>query len=170
MIDTLLDLGEVLITVVLIFLIVILVTRLYGLRTFAKMTSFDFASTIAIGSVIASVIMNDNQSLLKGSLVLLGIVGFQYVFSFMLRTSKLINKITTNTSLFIMKDGKILYENLKSANMSEGQLIAKLREANVFQLSEVAAVVLESTGDVSVLHSDKQTEIDSKLLEGVKEN
>lgn len=41
----------------------------------------------------------------------------------------------------------------------------KLREANVLDLSQVRAVILETTGDVSVLHGDVCSE---KLLQGTK--
>ena len=58
-----------------------------------------------------------------------------------------------------MKDGEIYYDNLKKARVTESDLRGKLREANVIQLSEVRAVVFETTGDVSVLHSaDKKLE------------
>ena len=65
-----------------IFTIIIVITRISGLRTFAKMSSFDFASTIAIGSILASVVMNTDQSLLKGGVALAGIVLFQTLFAF----------------------------------------------------------------------------------------
>ncbi len=46
--------------------------------------------------------------------------------------------------------------------------IAELREANVRNFSEVLAVILESTGDVSVLHSNDGIEFDrDRLLKGV---
>ena len=41
-----------------------------------------------------------------------------------------------------------------------------LREANALQLSQVRAVILEDTGDVSVLHGPE--EVDDELLEGVR--
>ena len=46
---------KVIVSLVVIFGIIILITRVSGLRTFAKMSSFDFASTIAIGSILATV-------------------------------------------------------------------------------------------------------------------
>ena len=67
-----------------------------------------------------------------------------------------------------MKDGKILYKNLEKSNVGEGDLIAKLREANVLDYSEVRAVVLESTGDMSVLHDDGDNKLSDQLLEGVR--
>ncbi|MGB3773771.1 MAG: hypothetical protein WA951_00805 [Leeuwenhoekiella sp.] len=61
---------------VVIFTIIILITRVSGLRTFAKMYSFDFASTIAIGSILAMVVMNSEQSLLKGAIALASSIPF----------------------------------------------------------------------------------------------
>ena len=78
---------KVIVSLVVIFGIIILITRVSGLRTFAKMSSFDFASTIAIGSILATVIMNTNQSLLKGGIALAGIIMFQTIFSFAIRTT-----------------------------------------------------------------------------------
>ncbi len=151
-----------------IFSVIILITRISGLRTFAKMSSFDFASTIAIGSVLATVVMNTNQSLLKGAVALAGIVAFQSFFAFMVRRSDTFKNICTNDPILLMDKGKILYENLARTNVAEGDLIAKLREANVIDFSEVLAVVLESTGDMSVLHTSENKELMPKILEGVK--
>jgi uncharacterized membrane protein YcaP (DUF421 family) len=52
--------------------------------------------------------------------------------------------------------------------MTRSELRAKLREANVLEWSQIRAVVLETTGDVSVLHGDEGgTPLDPSLLEGV---
>lgn len=160
-------LGKVLISVIVIFSVIILITRISGLRTFAKMSSFDFASTIAMGSVLASVVMSTNNSLLKGGLALAGIVTFQSIFSYVVRKFKFFRKLLTNDPMMLMYQGKILKENLKKTNVGEDDLIAKLREANVIHFDQVLAVVLESTGDMSVLHSDKYDELPEKLLYGV---
>ena len=70
--------------------------------------------------------------------------------------------------MLIMDGNRILYDNLAKTNVSEEDLIAKLREANVRNFDEVLAVVLESTGDVSVIHSGEGKELDrERLLKGV---
>ncbi|MAN59754.1 MAG: DUF421 domain-containing protein [Flavobacteriaceae bacterium] len=158
-----------LVSILAIFSIIIVITRVAGLRTFAKMTSFDFASTIALGTILASVIMNVEQSLLKGAVAMAGIVAFQFLFSLMIRKSNKLQKILTNSPKLLMRNGEILYENLASTNVSESDLIGKLREANVIELSEVKAVVLETTGDISVLHTSEEKDLEDFLLKGVKE-
>jgi len=153
-----------------IFTAIILITRIFGLRTFAKMSSFDFASTIAVGSILAAIILNENQSLSKGVLALFFVIGYQTLFSFAIRKSDWFKSLFTNNPKILMWDGKIIYENLSECNVSEGDLIAKLREANVLQFSNVKAVIFENTGDISVLHGEGDIDIDERLLKDVELN
>ncbi len=132
------------------------------------MSSFDFASTIAIGSILAAVVMNIEQSILKGGIALAGIVLFQTFFSLAVRKSNFLSWFLTNKPMLLMKDGIILYDNLAKCNVGEADLIAKLREANVIHFNEVLAVVLESTGDMSVLHNAEGKELMDKMLQGVR--
>ena len=153
---------------VLIYAIIIIYTRLSGLRTFGKLSSFDFAITIAIGSIIASVILNSTVSLTQGAVALGVLIAIQFVLSKFRRWSKPVEKTVSNSPLLLMLNGKVLEENMEQVSLSENTLISKLREANVLDLSEVRAVVMETTGDVSVLHADNPDRKLSKyLLEGI---
>jgi len=91
----------------------------------------------------------------------------QVLFAKMLSSSDRVEKLLTNTPILLMKDGKIFQKNLKRALMSRADLMGKLREANVLQLSEVRAVVFETTGDISVLHTTDNTELDDIIMEDV---
>ena len=164
------EILELIISVLGIFSVIIIITKIYGLRTFAKMSSFDFASTIAVGSVLASTILNNNYSLLKGSIVLVAIITFQTLFSFLVRKIDFFQNLFTNKPQLIMFNGTILYDRLKKCNIGKDDLIAKLREANVHDFQEVKAVIFESTGDISVLHNDSGKEISKELLIGVNTN
>ena len=154
-------------SVLAIFAVTIIITRVFGLRTFAKMSSFDFASTIAVGSVIASVILNPKYSILKGSIVLFSIIAFQTLFSFIIRKSSWLQGILTNKPKLIMWEGKILDQQLKKCNVGKDDLIGKLREANVHDFNEVRAVIFESTGDISVIHNSENKNLSKALLTDV---
>ena len=154
-------------SVVAIYVIIVLYSRIFGLRTFAKMTSVDFAATIAMGSIFADVIGSTDYSLLKGGVALFLIILLQTLYSLFIRKSSFFKKAFTNTPLLLMKDGEVLHDNLSKANVSTGDLYGKLREANVIELSEVRAVVFEVTGDISVLHTRGDEPLADVLLEGV---
>lgn len=90
-----------------IFSIIIIITRIFGLRTFAKMSSFDFASTIAVGSILASIILNSDQSILKGGIALATIIAFQTLFSFLVRKVNIFKRLFTNKPQLIMWQGEM---------------------------------------------------------------
>lgn len=74
-----------------------------------------------------------------------------------------------NTPLLLRDGPTILEHNLIKAQVINGDLRAKLREANVIKLSQVRAVVFETTGDISVLHTaDEGKELKDWLLKDVK--
>ncbi|MFS4482452.1 DUF421 domain-containing protein [Hyunsoonleella sp. 2307UL5-6] len=154
----------------LIFITVITLTRIIGLRTFAKFTAYDFAFTIAIGSIISS-ILTSSTSIIHGAVAIASLLVLSYVFSYLQRLFPSLKALISNKPMLLMKEDKILYENLKQARIEKSQLIAKLREANVLDFNQVEAVVLESTGDISVLHkTNKEVSLNSDLLEGVRDS
>lgn len=161
-------LWETLTGSLMIFVVIILMTRIIGLRSFAKFTAYDFAFTIAIGSIISST-LTSNTSIVHGSVAISSLLILTFVFSYLQKRLPKLNSIISNKPLLLMEGGEILYENLKYARIEKAQLIAKLREANILDYHQVEAVVLESTGDISVLHTtDDKTSLNANLLEGVR--
>ncbi|MCF4100819.1 DUF421 domain-containing protein [Gillisia sp. M10.2A] len=150
-----------------IYAAVIIFTRIAGKRSFSKMSSFDFAMTVAIGSIIASTVLSKSVSLLQG-VVGLAIVYVLQISAALLRRFEVFQKAIDNTPLLLMDGEKILEHNLRKARVTESDLRSKLREANVIQLSQVKAVIFETTGDISVLHCDDGTSLEEWLLKGVK--
>lgn len=158
------------IAAVCVYLYIMFITRVTGKRTFAKMTSFDFAVTIAMGSILADAVNKPVSNLVPAFISLALLAGLQALFSKLLSASNKAQKVLTNTPILLMKDGEIFEDNLKKALVSRADLMGKLREANVLQLSQVKAVVFETTGDVSVLHSTDDIEIDSVIMEDITLN
>lgn len=152
----------------LIFIVIILVTRIIGLRSFAKFTAFDFAFTVAIGSIISS-ILTSSTSLVHGAVAIVSLLVITFISSYLQRALKFYSNLISNDPLLLMDNDKILHDNLKYARIEKKQLIAKLREANVLDYNQVRAVVLESTGDISVLHTSNKSEaLNDVILEGVR--
>lgn len=141
--------------------------RLAGLRSFSKMSSYDFAVTVAMGSVLASVVVSNSTGLWLGLAGLAALFLVQVILARLRTHINTVEKVMDNTPLLLMRDGEILEDNLAHSKVTRSDLMAKLREANVLQFSEVRAVVFEQTGDVSVLHGDK--EVDAVLLENVQD-
>lgn len=146
----------------------LLLTRTAGLRSFSKMSAFDFAVTVAIGSILATAILSPEPPLLQALVALAVLYALQMTVAILRERYGPVRKMVDNAPLLLMDGKRVLRANLRKAQVTESDIRAKLREANVRSLDEVLAVVLESTGDVSVLHGDPADTVDPELLEDVE--
>jgi uncharacterized membrane protein YcaP (DUF421 family) len=157
--------AMVAVSTVAIFAAVIALTRLAGLRSFSQMSSFDFAMTVAIGSLMASTASSPSTTLVNGTLALT----LLYVVQIAIAKARLrvgASKVVDNHPLLLMHEGRIFHENMRRARVAERDLWAKLRHAGVTDPDEVLAVVFETTAEISVLQGDGP--VDRRLLEGVR--
>ena len=160
-------LTMVLISGIGIYIALLVLTRLAGLRSFSKMSSFDFATTVAFGSIIASTLLSKNPDLLSAAFGLAVLYGLQYAVSRARHASAAIQNLVDNEPLLLMAGDEVLYDNLRIARVTEDDLRSKLRLAGVTDREQVLAVVFETTGDCSVLaHGDR---LDPWLFDRVRD-
>lgn len=149
-----------------IYFTVILFTRLNGKRSFSSMSSFDFAMTVAVGSIIASTVLSSTVSLPEGIVGLASLFLLQALVAF-IRRNPTLKKTIDNSPTLLIKDGVILEENLRSCRLTDGDLRSKLRAKGVRNMSQVDAVIFETTGDVSIILKDDREPLDAWLLKDV---
>ncbi|MFP7674285.1 DUF421 domain-containing protein [Marivita sp. S0852] len=150
----------------LVLLWVIVVVRVIGLRAFSKMNAFDFVVTVATGSLLAGASQATNWlEFLQPALAIASLLGVQYTIARLRKASDGFQTMVQNAPVILMRDGQIIAPALRQTRVSESDLMAKLREANVAAMADVRAVVLETTGDISVLHGG---ELQDTLLNGVR--
>lgn len=150
-----------------IYLAVIICTRIFGKRSFSKLSSFDFAMTVAIGSLIATTVLSKSVSMLEGILGVASVYLLQLTMAY-LRRYDFVKTLIDNQPTLLMDGTEFLRDNMKHVRVTEGDIRSKLREANVKQLHEVKAVVFETTGNIVVIHSADPTDIEDWLLKDVK--
>lgn len=164
------SLALVFISAVGVYIALIVFTRLSGTRSFSKMSSFDFAITISMGSVIGATLIAKDPPLLQGIMALGSLYFLQFLIAKCRRHFSPAEKLVDNKPVLLMRGRDILEKNLTLARVTHGDLYAKLREANVLDYSQIRAVVMESTGDISVLHSgNPEQELHADLLSGVRD-
>ena len=155
--------GLVALTTPLMLAAVIVIIRISGLRSLSKMSSFDFVVTVAIGSIVASTVATSTR-FANGALAV-GVLLLAQAVVAVLRRRTGFENLVDNTPMLLMRDGEMIDEALDRTRVTRSDVYAKLREANVLTTKDALAVILETTGDISVLHGDGG--IDAVLLDGV---
>ncbi|GAB3677883.1 DUF421 domain-containing protein [Salinisphaera aquimarina] len=162
------SLTMIVISAIGIYISLLVLTRLCGLRSFSKMSSFDFAITVAFGSVLASTILSKSPALVSGITALTTLYLIQYLVAKSRRSARFVGRLVDNEPLLLMAGNRVLTANLDIARITEGDLRSKLRMAGISNRHQVYAVVFESTGDVSVIRRDDT--VDPWLLKGVRDS
>lgn len=144
-------LVRVLIVGILAYVALVIIVRLSGKRTLSSMNAFDFIVNVAIGSVLASTIVSRNVSLAEGILALGILVGLQYLVSWSSVRSEKVQKAVKSEPRLLFHDGRYLHDAMRRERIAESEIRQALRSEGISSPEIVAAIVLETNGNLSVL-------------------
>lgn len=147
----------------------ILFTRIAGLRSFSKLSSYDLAMTVGIGSILASTVLSKTPALLQGLVAVGMLFILQSIVSILRRKVKPIKALIDNQPIILMAHGEYFWDNLKEAKLSANDIKQVLRKNGIKSKSEVFAVVMETTADMSVIKNNDAIP-DWSLFEDIRDN
>src|SRR5699024_1047028 len=120
-------------------------------RTLSQLNAFDFVVTVALGSILASVLLDSTLSFTEGVTALALLGGLQFsVASISSRWPRTQNIITADPVL-LLADGQIRHEAMRRNRLTESEIRQAVRSSGGGDLSQIRAVVLESNGKISVI-------------------
>lgn len=137
------------------YFFLILFTRLAGLRSFSKLSSYDFAMTVGIGSILASTVLSKSVSLLQGVIAIGMLFALQTVVSIIRRRYKPVKNLIDNQPIILMAHGEFYWDNIKEAKLSTDDIKQVLRQNGIKSKSEVFAVIMETTANMSVIKNNE---------------
>ena len=129
----------------------ILLLRVSGKRTLSKMNAFDMVITIAMGSVFASVLLSKTVSVAEGVLAFAVLVGLQWSAATLSVRSATFRHLIKATPTILYWGDAFLPEVCRRERVSESEIRCAVRTSGYGQMSDVQAVILETTGDLSVI-------------------
>ncbi|MDY8094090.1 DUF421 domain-containing protein [Paenibacillus polymyxa] len=151
------DWAEVAIRTLMAVAILFLITKILGKRQVSQLSLFEYITGITIGNLAATIPMERESTWYLGLIALsvwvLTTLGIEYLQI----KSKKIRDITDGRTTILIKDGKILEDNLRKERLTLDELMEQLRSKNVFKVADVEFALMETSGEVNVLLTkDKQ--------------
>jgi uncharacterized membrane protein YcaP (DUF421 family) len=159
------DLIRVLVIGTLAYIGLVVLLRISGNRTLSKMNSFDLVVTIAFGSALASALLDKKIALAEGLVAIALLVLLQFIVTWLSVRFASVNGIVKSRPTMLLRDGQLIHEALKTARVTEDEIFAAVRQHGMGGLEQIAAVVLETDGSLSVIAQKRQGS--ASALEGV---
>jgi uncharacterized membrane protein YcaP (DUF421 family) len=133
------------------YLSLVMVLRVSGKRTLAKLNAFDLVVTVAIGSTLATILLSEDVALAEGVMALLTLVGLQYAVAALSVRWRGFARVVRSEPTLVLRDGQPLEAALRRSRVTQEELETVVRSTGVRGLEGVDAVILESDGSFSVI-------------------
>lgn len=155
-------LGQIALMTTASFLILFIFIRISGKRTLAKLNAFDFVVTVALGSTLAYMMLA-LVPLIEGVMVLILIIGLQYLFAKLARVSEKAEQLINSSPCLLFYKNEYQEENMKTEAITKEEINSVVRQAGLDTLDNVLAIVLELNGEISVVKKTEATTGKSSL-------
>ena len=145
------DLGRILAVGIAGYAGLVLLLRVTGKRTLAKMNAFDLVVTVSFGSTLATLLLSRDVSLAEGLLAFALLCLLQYAVAFTSVRSPRFRELVKSEPTALVLDGRLLADRLRRERVSRDEVLAAVGAQGIASLSQVAAGVLETAGSFSVV-------------------
>ena len=123
----------------------VLLLKISGKRTLAKLNAFDLIVTVALGSTLAIVLLSRDVALVEGVVAFALLVGLLSV-----RSRRISEWVKSEPTPLVFK-GRALEAAMQRERVMQDELLAALRGSGAAALEQVHAVVLETDGTLNVI-------------------
>lgn len=125
--------------------------RVSGKRTLAKLNAYDLIVTVALGSTLATVLLSKDVAWAEGVVALALLVLLQFLVAALSAWVPGLRSVFTAHPTVVLRDGRIDESALRRARVAPAEVRQAVRSSGQGDLGKIAAVVLETDGSLSVI-------------------
>lgn len=134
----------------------ILVLRVVGKRALAKLNAFDLVVTVALGSTLATVLLTKDVAFLEGALAFCMLALLQWLVARFSVASSRFGELVRSKPRLLLEAGRYRDDAMSQERVTVAEVDAAIRKAGFGRVEDVAAVILETDGEISVIGGSDQ--------------
>lgn len=142
---------RVVVVTMLAYAALVLILRLAGKRSLAKLNAFDLIVTVALGSTLATVLLTKDVALAEGVLAFAMLAALQWLVARASIHWRWFRDLVRSEPRLLLRDGAYQDAALREERVTRGEVAAAIRRSGKGRVDDVAAVVLETDGSLSVI-------------------
>jgi uncharacterized membrane protein YcaP (DUF421 family) len=142
---------------IILFFLALVISKYLKKKTLSKATPFDFISYAVIAIIITLISLNMINNIYFGLTTLAVWALMPLALDYTSMRSKWVYNVIHGKERVLIKNGKVMEDNLSKARITGQEFLQELRSKKAFNLADVEFAVMETTGDISVsLKADKK--------------
>jgi uncharacterized membrane protein YcaP (DUF421 family) len=160
---------DIVIRATVIFFALYLIVRLLGKRELAQLTPFELIVLVVTGDLIQQGVTHNDFSLTGSILAVATFAFWASVLSWVTYLSRRAERVLDGEPRVIVRDGRILRENLWHDRLTEAEIQSEMRLAGIAHVRDVAWAILERTGKMSFIKREDASDGDDQQPRGDKQ-
>ena len=149
--DNMDKLGRIVISSALVYLLIVVVTKISGKRSTSQLNNFDWVVTVMIGSIGASTILLKSIPLVEGSAAIITLFLLQYLVTKYSAISAPFSAMILSEPTVVFYRGQFLPEAMKKERLNRQELECAMRAEGIHNFEDVEAIVFESDAKLTVI-------------------
>ena len=149
------------------FLFLLVASKFLGERAISQLSLIDFSIALLIGNILARP-LSDSESGMRGPFITTTVLIILYLIAIRLSLKwGLFRKWSEPSPFSLVKNGEIIYKNLRQAHIAIDHLLSSARKQQINDISTVALAQWEPDGNISFFLSTQSqtvTTADLKLV------
>lgn len=135
-----------------VYLLVWLIFRLTGRRTFAEMTSFDLVLLLIVSESTQQSLLGQDFSITGASLVVLTLIMLDVGLSLLKQSKPAFGAILDSLPLVLIENGRVMHKQMQAARVDESDILDEARKRRGLErLDQIKYAVLERNGGISII-------------------
>jgi uncharacterized membrane protein YcaP (DUF421 family) len=141
-----LPIVEKLLRPVIVYLVLVLLLRLFGKRELAQLNPFDLVVLLSLSNTVQNAIIGDDNSITGGIVGAVGLLGINWLVVKTLYSSPRLTRMLEGGSTVLVRDGKIDQKAIHRESLTHEELMEVIHRQGFEHLSQVRQCVLEPNG------------------------
>ena len=131
---------------VIVFLVLVILLRIFGKRELAQLNPFDLVVLLSLSNTVQNSIIGDDNSVTGGVIGAFALLAINWLVARTLFKSAKLTQLVEGKSTVLVCDGKIDARAMKHESLTEEELLSAIHKQGFTHFHEVKRVELEPSG------------------------
>lgn len=140
-----------------VYLALFAMIRFLPNRQIGAMGVTDLLVVILFANAAQNSMASEFISITDGLILISVMIGWSYGLNWLGYRFPAVQRLLTPPPLLLVKNGKLLYRNMRRELITEGELMVQLRKQGIEDLVKVRRAFMEADGTISIISFDKNS-------------
>ncbi|MCG3842117.1 DUF421 domain-containing protein [Psychrobacter sp. Ps1] len=156
--DNIDKLGRIVLTTVMVYVLIVTVTKISGKRSTSQLNNFDWIVTVMIGSLGASTILLKDIPFVEGVSSILVLYLLQFVVTKYASVSPQFSSFILSEPRIVFYQGQFLPDAMRDERLTRQEIECAMRSEGINSFDDVEAIVFESDAKLTVIPKPSQAD------------